>query len=205
MGAPAYSAVLLLYLALVVGVATADGARPVERTIPSAAGCDGGVTAVVNRFGARVNSNSVLVALLNSQCTELVEKTLMLLTLEGARSCNNITIFAPWNDVFVRDLERFLLELRNLRSLQSLFLFHVLPAQHPAGSWSAASHHTLFGEEVKLTAGADGTMRVAHAAVTLQNTVHRPEGAIHGTERLLVPRTVPFNRHSSLVAISNLL
>lgn len=149
-----YGAVMLLYLALVMGIAAADGARPVEPTMPSTAGCDGGAAAVVNRFEARVNSNSVLVALLNSHCTELVEKTLLLLT--RGRRRNNITIFAPRNDALVRDLERFLLELRNLRSLQSPFLFHVLAAQHPAGSWSAASHHMLFGEEVELAAGADG-------------------------------------------------
>lgn len=40
-------------------------------------------------------------------------------------------------------------------------------------------------------------MSVAHAAVTLQDDVLRLDGAIHGTERLLVPRTVQedFNRH----------
>uniref|UniRef100_A0A453M0C1 FAS1 domain-containing protein n=1 Tax=Aegilops tauschii subsp. strangulata TaxID=200361 RepID=A0A453M0C1_AEGTS len=170
--------------------------------------------AVVNASGAGVNSNSVLVALLDSHYTELaelVEKALLLQTLEDAVGRHNVTIFAPRNEALERDLDpefkRFLLEPRNLKSLQTLLLFHVLPARHPAGSWPAASHPTLSGEDVELAAGANGSMRVAHAAVTRPDAVLRPDGVIHGIERLLVPRSVQedFNRRRSLAAISAVL
>ncbi|XP_020092074.1 fasciclin-like arabinogalactan protein 17 [Ananas comosus] len=81
--------------------------------------------------GVGINSNSVLVALLDSHYTELaelVEKALLLQTLEDAVGRHNLTVFAPRNDALDRDLDpefkRFLLEPRNLRSLQTLILFH---------------------------------------------------------------------------------
>ncbi|VAI22941.1 unnamed protein product [Triticum turgidum subsp. durum] len=214
MGAPAYGAVLLFALALAAGAAAAETARPEEPTLPAAAGGGGdgvvvAAAAVVNGSGAGVNSNSVLVALLDSHYTELaelVEKALLLQTLEDAVGRHNVTIFAPRNEALERDLDpefkRFLLEPRNLKSLQTLLLFHVLPARHPAGSWPAASHPTLSGEDVELAAGANGSMRVAHAAVTRPDAVLRPDGVIHGIERLLVPRSVQedFNRRRSLAA-----
>ncbi|MBO8589858.1 fasciclin domain-containing protein, partial [Staphylococcus aureus] len=49
----------------------------------------------------QINSNSVLVALLDSHYTilaELVEKALLLHTLESAVGSHNITIFAPRNE-----------------------------------------------------------------------------------------------------------
>nr|ABI95409.1 fasciclin-like protein FLA19 [Triticum aestivum] len=219
MGAPAYGAVLLFALALAAGAAAAETARPEEPTLPAAAGGGGdgvvvAAAAVVNGSGAGVNSNSVLVALLDSHYTELaelVEKALLLQTLEDAVGRHNVTIFAPRNEALERDLDpefkRFLLEPRNLKSLQTLLLFHVLPARHPAGSWPAASHPTLSGEDVELAAGANGSMRVAHAAVTRPDAVLRPDGVIHGIERLLVPRSVQedFNRRRSLAAISAVL
>jgi len=115
---------------------------------------------------------------------------------------------------FKRDLDpefkRFLLEPRNLKSLQALLLYHVLPARLPSDSWPAASHPTLSGEEVELAAAAGGAaagMRVGHAAVTRPDAVLRPDGVIHGIERLLVPRSVQedFNRRRSLAAISAVL
>nr|ABI95417.1 fasciclin-like protein FLA27 [Triticum aestivum] len=221
MGAPAYGAVLLFALALAVAAGAAETARPEEPTLPAVAAAGGGgegvvaaAAAVVNASGAGVNSNSVLVALLDSHYTELaelVEKALLLQTLEDAVGRHNVTIFAPRNEALERDLDpefkRFLLEPRNLKSLQTLLLFHVLPARHPAGSWPAASHPTLSGEDVELAAGANGSMRVAHAAVTRPDAVLSPDGVIHGIERLLVPRSVQedFNRRRSLAAISAVL
>ncbi|KAJ0027756.1 hypothetical protein Pint_36212 [Pistacia integerrima] len=65
----------------------------------------------------QINSNSVLVALLDSHYTELaelVEKALLLQTLEEAVGKHNITIFAPRNEALERELDpefkRFLLE-----------------------------------------------------------------------------------------------
>ncbi|OEL33297.1 Fasciclin-like arabinogalactan protein 15 [Dichanthelium oligosanthes] len=153
-----------------------------------------------------VSSNSVLVALLDSRYTELaelVEKALLLQTLEDAVGRGNVTIFAPRNEALERDLDpefrRFLLEPRNLRALQSLLLFHVLPSRLHASSLSAAalSHATLAGEPLEL----------ATAAVTSPDAVVRPDGVIHGVERLLVPRSVQeaFNRRRSLAAISAVL
>ncbi|CAL5076766.1 unnamed protein product [Urochloa decumbens] len=168
-----------------------------------------------------VSSNSVLVALLDSRYTELaelVEKALLLQTLEDAVGSNNVTIFAPRNEALERDLDpefrRFLLEPRNLRALQSLLLFHVLPSRlHPTTSSAAASavlsHATLAGEPLDLTTAPDGAMRVGTggAAVTHPDAVVRPDGVIHGIERLLIPRSVQeaFNRRRSLAAISAVL
>ena len=129
MGAPAYGAVLLFALALAAGAAAAETARPEEPTLPAAAGGGGdgvvvAAAAVVNGSGAGVNSNSVLVALLDSHYTELaelVEKALLLQSLEDAVGRGNVTIFAPRNKTLERDLDpefkHFLLEPRNLKSV----------------------------------------------------------------------------------------
>ncbi|KAL0338733.1 UNVERIFIED_CONTAM: Fasciclin-like arabinogalactan protein 17 [Sesamum angustifolium] len=92
--------------------------------------------------GVQINSNSVLVALLDSHYTELselVEKALLLQTLEEAVSKHNITIFAPRNEALERDLDpefkRFLLEPGNLRSLQNLLLFHMIPTRIESKHW----------------------------------------------------------------------
>ncbi|KAF0912103.1 hypothetical protein E2562_012999 [Oryza meyeriana var. granulata] len=227
MGAPMRGA--LVFFVLLLACAAAETA-PEEPTLPSAAvvggGGDGAGTGTTSGAGAGtgaaagaggaggINSNSVLVALLDSHYTELaelVEKALLLQTLEDAVGKHNVTIFAPRNEALERDLDpefkRFLLEPRNLKSLQSLLLFHVLPARLPSGSWPAASHPTLSGEEVELAAANDGGMRVARAAVTRPDAVLRPDGVIHGIERLLVPRSVQedFNRRRSLADISAVL
>uniref|UniRef100_A0A0E0KJY3 FAS1 domain-containing protein n=1 Tax=Oryza punctata TaxID=4537 RepID=A0A0E0KJY3_ORYPU len=270
MGAPVRGALVFFFL-LLAGAAAETA--PEEPTLPSTAadgGGDGASSGTASgagagtgtTAGAGINSNSVLVALLDSHYTELaelVEKALLLQTLEDAVGKHNVTIFAPRNEALERDLDpefkRFLLEPRNLKSLQSLLLFHVLPARLPSGSWSAVSHPTLSGEEVELAAAAndgamrvahaaslllfhvlparlpsgswsavshptlsgeevelaaaanDGAMRVAHAAVTRPDAVLRPDGVIHGIERLLVPRSVQedFNRRRSLADISAVL
>ncbi|GJN23084.1 hypothetical protein PR202_gb10701 [Eleusine coracana subsp. coracana] len=235
MGAPVHGALLFLFLFLFLLVAgpalAAEGetqAAPQEPTLPSSVPGGGAGTTGTGGAGG-INSNSVLVALLDSHYTELaelVEKALLLQTLEDAVGKHNVTIFAPRNEALERDLDpefkRFLLEPRNLRSLQALLLYHVLPARLPSESWPAASHPTLSGEDVELfsSSSADTTttttttttnnnkaMRVGHAAVTKPDAVLRPDGVIHGIERLLVPRSVQedFNRRRSLAAISAVL
>ena len=119
-----------------------------------------------------VSSNSVLVALLDSRYTELaelVEKALLLQALEDAVGRGSVTILAPRNEALDRDLDpdfrRFLLEPRNLRALQSLLLFHVLPARVrlPVSS-SLLTHPTLAGEPLELTVAR--SRRLAMAAGT---------------------------------------
>ncbi|KAG9445236.1 hypothetical protein H6P81_016576 [Aristolochia fimbriata] len=172
-----------------------------------------------------INSNSVLVALLDSHYTimsELVEKALLLQTLEEAVGKHNVTIFAPRNEALERDLDpafkRFLLEPGNLRSLQSLILFHVVPGRIAADTdednWpdekkkSPALHETLLrgGDRVPLFC-KDSKKRVDLATVIHPDAVVRPDGVIHGIERLLVPRSVQeaFNRRRSMAEISAVL
>jgi len=188
---------LLLLLSLAGAALAAEQPQPQRRPAlppPSAAGAPG------------VSSNSVLLALLDSRYTELaelVEKALLLQALEDAVGRGSVTILAPRNEALDRDLDpefrRFLLEPRNLRALQSLLLFHVLPARVrlPVSSSSLLTHPTLAGEPLELAA----------AAVTRPDAVVRPDGVIHGIERLLVPRSVQeaFNRRRSLAAISAVL
>ncbi|XP_008798695.2 fasciclin-like arabinogalactan protein 17 [Phoenix dactylifera] len=164
----------------------------------------------------QINSNSILVALLDSHYTELaelVEKALLLQTLEDAVGRHNVTIFAPRNEALERDLEpefkRFLLEPRNLKSLQTLILFHVIPSRIGSDSWptfESARHRTLSADHVHLSGGGAAKL-VDLAAVVHPDAVVRPDGVIHGIERLLVPRSVQedFNRRRSLASISAVL
>ncbi|CAI0406429.1 unnamed protein product, partial [Linum tenue] len=104
--------------------------------------------------GSQINSNSVLVALLDSHYTELaelVEKALLLHTLEQAVGNHNLTIFAPRNEA--------------------------LPT---------------------------GQKTVDSAEIVRPDDVTRPDGVIHGIERLLVPQSVQedFNRRRNLRSIS---
>jgi len=137
---------LLLLLLSLAGAAAAAPQRRPALPPPSAAGAPG------------VSSNSVLVALLDSRYTELaelVEKALLLQALEDAVGRGSVTILAPRNEALDRDLDpefrRFLLEPRNLRELQSLLLFHVLPARVHLAPSSLLSHQTLAGETLELT------------------------------------------------------
>ncbi|KAF6169937.1 hypothetical protein GIB67_034329 [Kingdonia uniflora] len=148
----------------------------------------------------QINSNSVLVALLDSHYTEfseLVEKALLLQTLEEAVGKHNITIFAPRNEALERDLDpefkRFLLEPRNLKSLQTLLLFHILPERIGSND-STQQHLTLSNHHLSLS-----NTKVIHP-----DALTRPDGLIHGIERLLVPRSVQqdFNQRRSLRSIS---
>uniref|UniRef100_A0A7N0UUK8 FAS1 domain-containing protein n=1 Tax=Kalanchoe fedtschenkoi TaxID=63787 RepID=A0A7N0UUK8_KALFE len=163
-----------------------------------------------------VNSNSVLVALLDSRYTELaelVEKALLLPTLEHSVGAGNITIFAPRNEALERDLDpdfkRFLLQPANLNSLQNLLMFHVIPRRISFADWPAdhaQSHHALSADLVQLTSKG-GHKAVDMANVILPDDVVRQDGVIHGIERLLVPRSVQeeFNRRRSLASISAII
>uniref|UniRef100_A0A5B7AHA0 Putative fasciclin-like arabinogalactan protein 17 n=2 Tax=Davidia involucrata TaxID=16924 RepID=A0A5B7AHA0_DAVIN len=170
---------------------------------------------------AQINSNSVLVALLDSHYTELaelVEKALLLQTLEKAVTQHNITIFAPRNEALERQLDpefkRFLLEPGNLRSLQTLLLFHIIPTRIGSHQWpsstteSTPTHHkTLCPDRLHLTSKTSGEKAVDLAKVIRPDDVVRPDGVIHGIERLLVPRSVQedFNRRRNLRSISAVL
>ncbi|KAG2309137.1 hypothetical protein Bca52824_028885 [Brassica carinata] len=164
----------------------------------------------------QINSNSVLVALLDSHYTELaelVEKALLLQTLEEAVGRHNITIFAPRNDALERNLDplfkSFLLEPRNLKSLQSLLMFHILPRRVSSPQWPSLSHHhrTLSNDHVHLTVDTGARLKVDSAEIVRPDDVIRPDGIIHGIERLLIPRSVQedFNRRRSLRSISAVL
>ncbi|KAA8544386.1 hypothetical protein F0562_022398 [Nyssa sinensis] len=167
----------------------------------------------------QINSNSVLVALLDSHYTELaelVEKALLLQSLEEAVGKHNITIFAPKNEALERDLDpefkRFLLEPRNLKSLQTLLMFHIIPRrigsdEWPSGDSASTRHNTLSNGHLHLTSQSAGERVVDLAKVIRPDDVVRPDGVIHGIERLLVPRSVQedFNRRRSLRSISAVL
>lgn len=166
---------------------------------------------------AQINSNSVLVALLDSHYTELaelVEKALLLQTLEEAVGQHNITIFAPRNEALERQLDpefkRFLLEPGNLKSLQTLLMFHIIPTRIGSTQWPMDSgsgrHRTLCKNEHLHLSSKDsgGKKAVDSAEVVRPDDVIRPDGLIHGIERVLIPRSVQedFNRRRSLRSIS---
>uniref|UniRef100_A0A1J3IID4 Fasciclin-like arabinogalactan protein 16 n=1 Tax=Noccaea caerulescens TaxID=107243 RepID=A0A1J3IID4_NOCCA len=176
-------------------------------------------TALPDKPGSgQINSNSVLVALLDSHYTELaelVEKALLLQTLEEAVGQHNITIFAPRNEALERNLDpefkSFLLEPRNLKSLQSLLMFHILPRRISSPQWPSLSHHhrTLSNDRLHITVDAAPSRRlkVGSAEIVLPDDVIRPDGIIHGIESLLIPRSVQedFNRRRNLRSISAVL
>ncbi|XP_044461345.1 fasciclin-like arabinogalactan protein 15 [Mangifera indica] len=172
-------------------------------------------TTTTSTHSTQINSNSVLVALLDSHYTELaelVEKALLLQTLEEAVGKHKITIFAPKNEALERDLDpefkRFLLEPGNLKSLQTLLLHHIVPLRievtKKTQSTESTRHHTLSSESVELTEQDSGEMFIEQAKVIHPNAVHRPDGVIHGIEGLLIPRSVQqdFNNRRSLRSIS---
>ncbi|XP_057980726.1 fasciclin-like arabinogalactan protein 15 [Malania oleifera] len=169
----------------------------------------------------QINSNSVLVALLDSHYTELaelLEKALLLQTLEAAVAHRNLTIFAPTNEALDRhlhpDFKQFLLQPRNLPSLQTLILFHIVPERISSRDWpryssESTQHSTLTTDNVELIRSRDpgGYILVNTAEVVHSDDVVRRDGVIHGIDRLLVPRFVQedFNRRRSLQSISAVL
>ncbi|KAI5425243.1 fasciclin-like arabinogalactan protein 15 [Lathyrus oleraceus] len=169
-----------------------------------------------NSSAVQINSNSILVALLDSHYTELselVEKALLLQKLEEAVGKHNITIFAPRNQALERDLDpefkRFLLEPRNLRSLQTLLMSHILPSRIASHHWPNTDlhHHTLSHHRLQLTTNPSGKKTVDSAEILKPDDVIRPDGVIHGIERLIIPRSVQedFNRRRNLADISAIL
>ncbi|GMG98389.1 hypothetical protein Nepgr_000229 [Nepenthes gracilis] len=169
----------------------------------------------------QINSNSVLVALLDSHYTELaelVEKAILLQTLEDVVGTHNVTIFAPKNEALERGLDpefkRFLLEPGNLKSLQTLLLFHVIPTWVNSSEWpdhdsieSTQHHVTLSSDKLSLKGLPSGERVVDSAKVIRPDDIVRPDGVIHGIERLLVPQSVveDFNRRRNLQSISAVL
>ncbi|CAH2054016.1 unnamed protein product [Thlaspi arvense] len=169
----------------------------------------------------QINSNSVLVALLDSRYTELaelVEKALLLQTLEDAVGRHNITIFAPRNEALERDLDpdfkRFLLQPGNLKSLQTLLLSHIIPNRVGSNQWpeenSGRVKHATLGHDQVLHLSkikGNGKRLVNSAVITRPDDLTRPDGLIHGIERLLIPRSVQedFNRRRNLRSISAVL
>ncbi|KAF1898329.1 hypothetical protein Lal_00033096 [Lupinus albus] len=166
---------------------------------------------------SQINSNSILVALLDSHYTELselVEKALLLHKLEQTVGTHNITIFAPRNHALERNLDpefkSFLLEPRNLNSLQTLLMSHIIPtaifaSQRWPNAGTAVRHETLAGDHgVYLGEDNSGNKIVDSAAVLRPDDVIRPDGVIHGIDQLLIPRSVQedFNRRRSLRAIA---
>nr|GMD39671.1 fasciclin-like arabinogalactan protein 17 [Ipomoea batatas] len=193
---------LLFSVAVFSFLAVTGAALQEKHTVPSSS--------------AQINSNSVLVALLDSHYTELselVEKALLLQTLEEAVSRHNITIFAPKNEALERDLDpefkRFLLEPGNLRSLQNLILFHIIPIRIESKHWpeeSTENHLTLCrdaGDENLVVSKRE----VSAAKVFRVDDVVRPDGVIHGIERVLIPKSVQqdFNTRRSLRSIAAVL
>ncbi|GLT44354.1 hypothetical protein SLA2020_182590 [Shorea laevis] len=164
----------------------------------------------------QINSNSVLVALLDSHYTELaelVEKALLLQTLEQAVGTHNITIFAPRNEALERDLDpefkRFLLEPGNVKSLQKLILFHVISTRVGSHEWpdpksEVTPRQTLSHDYLHLSNHQSGERTVDHVKVVHPDSITRPDGVIHGIERLLIPHSVQddFNRRRSLRSIA---
>uniref|UniRef100_A0A803KRC1 FAS1 domain-containing protein n=1 Tax=Chenopodium quinoa TaxID=63459 RepID=A0A803KRC1_CHEQI len=209
MGSLNFNGCLLIFsLLFFSSLSTALPARPAKSTSSSSTNSNSAV---------QINSNSVLVALLDSHYTELaelVEKALLLQKLEDVVGKQNVTIFAPRNEALERELDpefkRFLLEPGNLRSLQTLLLFHVIPARVNSEGWpshdSNGRHHlTLSNDKVHLHQNKkSGFKTVDLAKVIRPNDIVRPDGVIHGIERLLVPQSVleDFNRRRNLRSIS---
>ncbi|KAL8129990.1 hypothetical protein V2J09_019145 [Rumex salicifolius] len=176
--------------------------------------------------GSQINSNSVLVALLDSRYTELaelVEKALLLPTLEDVVGSGNITIFAPHNHALERELDpefkRFLLEPGNLKSLQTLLLSHIIPTRLNSSEWPATRedssessdsthrHRAALSSHWLFLDSHSGEKLVDSARLIRPDDIVRPDGVIHGIERLLIPQSVQedFNRRRNLRSISAVL
>lgn len=199
----------LLFLVIFIFIAVLASALPAK-------------TSTVSNSAAQINSNSVLVALLDSRYTELselVEKAMLLQTLEEAVSKHNITIFAPRNEALQRDLDpdfkRFLLEPGNLKSLQNLILFHMIPSRVESRHWPDEAKrptvHTSLcrdvGDDKIQVIQKNGMKLVSMAKVIKEDDLIRPDGVIHGIEKLLIPKSVQleYNNRRSLRATTAVL
>nr|UKD60031.1 fasciclin-like arabinogalactan protein 8 [Centaurium erythraea] len=164
----------------------------------------------------QINSNSVLVALLDShytQLAELIEKALLLQTLEHAVNNYNITIFAPRNEALEQDLDpefkRFLLEPGNVKSLQNLLLHHFLPVKLTGNELSSklaesTRHKSLCDDFLQLSSFSNGDMYIGNVKIVHPNSISRPDGVIHGIQKAIIPKSVQqdFNARRSLRSIS---
>eukprot|EP01018_Ginkgo_biloba_P035436 Gb_31981 [translate_table: standard] len=166
--------------------------------------------ATMSTTSPAISSNSVLVALLDSHYTELaelVEKALLLQPLEEVVGSSNITIFAPHNAFLEKNLDpefkRFLHEPGNLKSLQRLIQFHVVPRRMVAEDWNNVTHRALSKDGLKFSVNGDNK-RVDLGTVTHPNAVVKPDGVIHGIDRVLVPKSVQddFNAWRSGVVLA---
>lgn len=163
---------------------------------------------------AQINSNSILVALLDSPYTELaelVEKALLLQTLEDLVGKRNLTIFAPENEALERDLnpelKQFLLEPRNLKSLQTLILHHIVPSRVDLVRIKSTRQRALSNHHLHLSSQNNQMLVEESVEVVRRNSIVRPDGLIHGINKLLVPHSVTedFNRRRGLRSISAVL
>ncbi|KAL1298875.1 hypothetical protein AAHE18_18G064100 [Arachis hypogaea] len=196
-----YTHLLLLLFFLFFGVGFSENTNPRLLASPSLLST------------TQINSNSILVALLDSHYTELaelIEKAMLLQTLEEAVATHNITIFAPTNQALESNLDsffkRFLLEPANLHSLQALILFHILPTRISSQySFGSTRINTLSSEPIRLqTNSTSKEWTVDRVKITRPDDVTRPDGIIHGVNGLLIPRSVQddFNRRRSLRSIA---
>eukprot|EP01018_Ginkgo_biloba_P022907 Gb_37149 [translate_table: standard] len=157
-----------------------------------------------------ISSNSVLVALLDSHYTELaelVEKALLLQALEEVVGSNNITILAPQNAYLEKNLDpefkKFMHEPGNLKSLQRLLQSHVIPRRITAEDWGNASHKALSKDGLQFSVNRD-KKGVDLAVLTHPNAVVKPDGVIHGIDKMLIPKSVQddFNAWRSGVVLA---
>ncbi|XP_004487436.1 fasciclin-like arabinogalactan protein 15 [Cicer arietinum] len=162
---------------------------------------------------SQINSNSVLLALLDSHYTELaelIEKAMLLQTLEQTVATHNITIFAPNNQALERNLDpdfkQFLLQPGNIHSLQSLLLFHVIPTNIGSKKQTGSTRFkTLSNHNINVDTNiTTGELTVEQIKIVHPDFITRPDGVIHGIQNLLIPRSVvdDFNRRRSLRSIT---
>lgn len=193
------SGVLGLFLALLVVASEVCAVQKVEKSSSSGLSSNAQASAGSSSSSSSqpaISSNSVLVALLDSHYTELaelVEKALLLQSLEEVVGGSNITIFAPLNAVLERKLDpefkQFLHEPGNLKSLQKLLMFHVVPSRIVAEQWGNKVHETLAKDGLRLSEKG-GKKSVDLASISHPNAVIRPDGVIHGIDKMLIPKSV---------------
>ncbi|KAL2551909.1 Fasciclin-like arabinogalactan protein 17 [Forsythia ovata] len=130
-----------------------------------------------------------------------------------------ITIFVPRNEDLEWDVDpdfkHFLLELRNLKCLQNLLLFHIIPtrieSKHCLVEVNKPTYYTnlcrdAYDEKVRVIE-ENGEKPLGKVRIIKGDDIIRPNGIICDTERLLVPKYVQqdFNTRRSLRSISILL
>jgi uncharacterized surface protein with fasciclin (FAS1) repeats len=86
---------------------------------------------------------------------------------------------------------------------------HILPSRIASHHWPVNDrrHQTLSNHRLHLTRSPSGNKIVDSAEILRADDVIRPDGVIHGIERLIVPRSVQedFNRRRNLRDISAIL